>query len=78
MVAIDAAAARIAGVNSKKIRYIQLATKEGLGNTSIVEKGVPLVYFKERYPKKDVRTKIRNKAFELALRMRLGKRLGAE
>jgi uncharacterized protein (DUF362 family) len=77
-VAIDVAAARIAGVNWKKIRYIQLAAKEGLGNTSFVEKGVSLSYFKERYPKKDVRAKLRSKAYNLAVRMKLGKRLGVE
>jgi uncharacterized protein (DUF362 family) len=77
-VAIDVAAARIAGVNWKKIRYIQLAAKEGLGNTSFVEKGVSLSYFKERYPKKDVRAKLMSKAYDLAVRMKLGKRLGVE
>ena len=34
-VAIDAAAAKIAGVNPNSIEYIQLARKEGLGNTSL-------------------------------------------
>ena len=77
-VAIDAGAAKIAGANPKKIRYIQLAAKEGLGNTSFVEKGVPLSYFKARYPKKDVKAKIRGKAYSLAIRMKLGKRLGVE
>ena len=77
-VAIDAAAAKIAGTNPKKIKYIQLAAKEGLGNTSFVEKGVPLTYFKARYPKQDVKAKIRGKAYSLAIRLKLGKRLGFE
>jgi uncharacterized protein (DUF362 family) len=77
-VAIDVAAARIAGVNPKKIKYVQLAAKEGLGNTSFQEKGLPLSYFKDRYPKKDARTKLMGKAYNLAVRMNLGKRLGLE
>jgi uncharacterized protein (DUF362 family) len=75
-VAIDVAAAKIAGVNPKKIKYIQLAANEGLGNTSFVEKGLPLSYFRERYPKKDVKTKLMGKAYDLAVRIGLGKRLG--
>jgi uncharacterized protein (DUF362 family) len=77
-VAIDVAATRIAGVNPKKIKYIQLAAKEGLGNASYVEKGVSLSYFKERYPTKDVKTKLRSKAYDLVVHMKLGKRLGVE
>jgi uncharacterized protein (DUF362 family) len=75
-VAIDVAAARIAGVNPKKIKYIQLAAKEGLGNTSFIEKGLPLRYFKERYPRIDVKKELMGKAYNLALRMKLGDRLG--
>ncbi|HML02444.1 MAG TPA: DUF362 domain-containing protein [Candidatus Bathyarchaeia archaeon] len=77
-VAIDAAAAKIAKVNPKKIRYIRLATKEGLGNLSFVEKGIPLSYFRDRYPKKDVRTILVSRAYNLAIRMKLGKKLGLE
>jgi uncharacterized protein (DUF362 family) len=77
-VAIDTAAAKIAGVNPKKIKYIQLAKKEGLGNTSFVIKGVPLEYFKERYPKQDFKRKLMTKAYDLAIRLKLPQRLGLE
>jgi uncharacterized protein (DUF362 family) len=77
-VAMDVAAARIAGVNPKKIKHVQLAAKEGLGNTFFQEKGLPLGYFKNRYPKKDAKTKLMSKAYNLAVRMNLGRRLGLE
>ncbi len=77
-VAIDVAAAKIAGVNPRTIRYIQLGCSEGLGNTSFIPKGVPLGYFKARYPKKDVHKKLMSRAYGLAVRMGLGKRLGLE
>ena len=77
-VAIDVAAAKIAGVNPNTIRYIQLACREGLGNTSFIPKGVPLGYFKARYPKKDAQGKLMSKAYGLVVRMGLGKRLGLE
>jgi len=77
-VAIDAAAAKIAGVNPNTIRYIQLASREGLGNTSFIPKGVPLDYFKTRYPKKDAQRKLMSKAYGLVVRVGLGKRLGLE
>ena len=77
-VAIDVAAARIAGVNPRSIKHIQLAAKEGLGSTSFIEKGLSLRYFKDRYPKKDTKTKLMGKAFNLVIRMNLGKKLGLE
>ncbi len=77
-VAIDVAAAKIAGVNPNTIRCIQLAQKEGLGNTSFMSKGEPLDYFKARYPKKNTKKKLMDKAYSLALHVGLGKRLGLE
>jgi uncharacterized protein (DUF362 family) len=77
-VAIDVAATRIAGENPNRIRYIQLAKKEGLGNTSFIPKGMPLDYFKKRYPKKTIQKKLIGKAYNLAIQMRFGKRLGLE
>jgi len=75
-VAIDVAAAKIAGVNPKTIRYLQLAHKEGLGNTTFIPKGEPLQHFKARYPKKNPKNKLMSKAYTLAVNMGLGKRLG--
>jgi uncharacterized protein (DUF362 family) len=77
-VAIDVAAAKIAGVNPKTIRYIQLAHKEGLGNTTFIPKGEPLNYFKARYPKKNLKNKLMSKAYTLAINTGLSKRLGIE
>jgi uncharacterized protein (DUF362 family) len=77
-VAIDAAAAKIAGLNPRTIKYLQLAKKEGLGNTSFIPKGVPLQYFKDRYPRKDVMKKIMGIAYNAAIELQLGKRLGLE
>jgi uncharacterized protein (DUF362 family) len=75
-VAIDAAAAKIAGINPKTIRYFQLAAKEGIGHTDFIQKGVPLDYFKERYSQKDIQKKLMGKAYELIVTMGLSKRLG--
>jgi uncharacterized protein (DUF362 family) len=75
-VAIDAAASKIAGINPKTIRYLQLAAKEGLGHTDFIQKGVPLNYFKARYPRKHIQKKLMGKAYELIVTMRLSKKLG--
>jgi uncharacterized protein (DUF362 family) len=77
-VAIDAAAAKIAGVNPNTIRYLKIASKEGLGNTKFVAKGIPLSYFKERYPCKNARKKLMSKAFNMVALLKLGKKLGLE
>lgn len=77
-VAIDAAAAKIAGLNPRTIRYLQLARREGVGNTSFIPKGIPLKYFKDRYPRKDVMKKITELAYNMATDLRLAKRLGLE
>lgn len=77
-VAIDVAAAKIAGVNPRTVRYIQLASKEGLGKAAFVQKGLPIDYFRARYPKKDAYKNLMNKAYSMIVLMRLGKRLGLE
>jgi len=75
-VAIDVAAAKIAGINPKTIRYLQLAAKEGLGNTNFIQKGIPFDYFKAKYPRKGIQKKLMGKACGLIVTMGLGKRLG--
>jgi len=75
-VAIDAAAAKIAGINSEKLRYFKLAAKEGLGTTNFIQKGIPLDYFKARYPRKGIQKKLMLKAYNLIVTVGLGKRLG--
>lgn len=77
-VAIDVAAAQIAGVNPNTIKYLQLACKEGLGNTLFIPKGKPLNYFKAKYPRKNLRKKLMDKAYSLAIHTRLGKKFGLE
>jgi uncharacterized protein (DUF362 family) len=77
-VAIDTAAAKMAGVNPKRIKYLQLAEKEGLGNTSFIPRGIPPSYFNRRYPRKDMTKKVMGKAYGLVMRLGLGKKLGLE
>ena len=75
-VAIDTAAAEIAGISLRKIKYIQLAQKEGLGKTSFVPRGLPIVYFRSAYPKKDIKKILMGRAYNLIVATRLGGRLG--
>ena len=77
-VAIDVAAAEIAGINPKTIKYIQLAHKENLGNTTFIQKGESLEYFKARYPKKRLKNKLMSKAYTIAVQTGLSKKLGLE
>jgi len=75
-VAIDAAAAKIAGINPKTIKHLQLAAKENLGTTNFIQKGIPLDYFKARYPRKSIKKKLTGKALGLISIMGLEKRVG--
>jgi uncharacterized protein (DUF362 family) len=77
-VAIDTVAAKIAGLNPRTIKYLQLAKKEGLGNTAFIPKGAPLRYFRDRYPRKDVLKKTTGIAYNMAIALGLSKRLGLE
>lgn len=77
-VAIDTAAAKIAGLNPKTIKYLHLARKEGLGNTTFIPKGEPLEYFKFQYPKKNLKAKLLSKAYTVAVQTGLSKKLGLE
>jgi len=77
-VAIDSAAARIAGINPYSIRYLKLASKAGLGNINFGARGMPIRYFKERYPRRTAKSKLMSKAFELVSILNLGGKLGLE
>lgn len=77
-VAIDTAAAKIADLNPKTIKYLQLANKEGLGNTTFIQKGESLEHFGYQYPKKTIKTKFMSKAYSIAVQIGLGKKLGLE
>jgi uncharacterized protein (DUF362 family) len=77
-VAIDVAAAKVAGVNYRNVKYLQLASKEGVGNISFIQKGLPIGYFQARYPRADVYKKLMSKAYSIVVMMKLGKSLGLE
>jgi uncharacterized protein (DUF362 family) len=75
-VAMDVAAAEIAGINPKKIAYLRLASKEGLGKTAYIALGTPIEHFKQLYPKRDVKKLLMTKGFLLVNRLRLAGKLG--
>jgi uncharacterized protein (DUF362 family) len=77
-VAIDAAAAKIAGLNPRKIKYLRLADREGLGSLNFTPRGLPIKLFQAMYPKKTISKKLMEKAYVLVIWLRLGKRLGLE
>jgi uncharacterized protein (DUF362 family) len=77
-VAIDTAAAKIAGINPKTIKYLKMAEKEGLGNMNYTEIGEPIKYFEERYPRRTATKKLMNQAANIVTLLKLGKRLGIE
>lgn len=74
-VAIDTAAARIAGVNAIP-RHIVLASREGIGNTSFIPKGIAPEYFEKRYPRKRAANKVMDLAYRLVQTVGLEARLG--
>ena len=77
-VAIDAAAAKIAGLDPRSIKYLQLAQQEGLGTTHYVEKGLPLHYFEKSYPRKNPEKKLMSSAYKGIIRLKLGQKMGLE
>lgn len=64
-VAIDAAASEIAGANPRSIAHLKLAYQEKLGNINFVQKGESLNYFRELFPRKNI--KYRSRRFLSAL-----------
>jgi uncharacterized protein (DUF362 family) len=77
-VAIDTAAARVAGVNPNTIGHIRLASREHLGSMQFIPKGVKLDYFRHQFPKRNLQKKLTGQAFNLITLLRLGKKLGLE
>lgn len=75
-VAIDAAAAKIAGLNPRKIKYLKLASREGIGSIDFIPKGEPLNQFRAMYPKKNLKKKLMGHAYIWIVRLKLAKRLG--
>lgn len=60
-VALDAAAARILGLNPKSVKHIMLAYKEGLGNVHFIPRGESFEFVKRLFPKRKLRDKIRER-----------------
>lgn len=74
-VALDAVASKIAGVNPKSIRYLKLASKEGLGKLDFTNKGLPWKYFAPRFPRRGMKGGLFSKAFEIVHKLHLETRL---
>jgi len=74
-VAIDSAAARIVGLNPKRIDHIVLAERVGLGKISYETVGESIEYFAQRFPRKNTRDKVRSKIafFGLSVLKKLGR-----
>lgn len=66
-VAIDAAAARIAGINPKSIRFLQMASMEGLGNVKFITKGINPKYFEDNYPRLKMKQKLLNTGYNFLI-----------
>ena len=75
-VAIDTAACHVAGIKPRGVRYIRMAHGEGVGNLQILPKGCSPNYFRNRYPRRDIRKKILSEAYKLVTHIGLDKRLG--
>ena len=74
-VALDAVAAKLAGVNPKSIKYLQMASKEGLGRISFKNRGIPWEYFGGIFPRRGTKEKFMAKAYEMVNKMHLERRL---
>ncbi|MEM1540672.1 MAG: DUF362 domain-containing protein [Candidatus Bathyarchaeia archaeon] len=70
-VALDTAAAEIAGVNPRTVRHIKLAHKEGLGNITYIPKGENPETFARKFPKKKIKHKILASAYKIATKTHL-------
>jgi uncharacterized protein (DUF362 family) len=77
-VALDVAAARIAGLNPSRIPYFHIAEQEGIGKTVYTATGEPLDYFRAIYPKATFKMKSKGKIKKTLVAVGLGKRLGLE
>jgi len=58
-VAIDAAASEIAGINPHSVKYLELASREKIGNINFNPKGEPLDHFKKLFPRKNMKYRAR-------------------
>jgi uncharacterized protein (DUF362 family) len=67
-VAFDAASSKLAGENPRKIRFISLAQKEGLGDLHYVTRGVRPALFEKSFRKKKTTDKIVASAYAFAMK----------
>lgn len=65
-VALDSAAAKIAGVNPRTVGHIVLANKEGLGNIQFIPKGENPNTFAKKFPKRKLKDKLLSSAYRFA------------
>jgi len=74
-VAIDSAAARIIGLNPKRIDHIVLAERAGLGKINYETVGESIEYFAQRFPRKNIRDKVWSEIamFGLSVLKKLGR-----
>jgi len=77
-VAFDSAAACIAGIDPRSIGYLNLARKEGLGNTVFVPRGVSLEYFKARFPQRGLKSRLYGAGLKTVRKLHLESRLGLD
>jgi uncharacterized protein (DUF362 family) len=77
-VATDCVAARIAKVNPSSMKCVQLASKEGIGKSDFIPRGIDWRFFGARYPRRGVQSKLTSKAFDVISMMHLGGRLGLD
>jgi len=70
-VALDVAAARIAGVNPSSVRHIMLANQEGIGNNALIPRGANPSSFKSKYPKKRPIDRLTYSAYMLLTKLNL-------
>ncbi|MCW4003197.1 MAG: DUF362 domain-containing protein [Candidatus Bathyarchaeota archaeon] len=77
-VAIDFAAAKIAGLNPYRIAYLALAEREGVGKRAYIPRGESLEFFRALYPKPTFKIKAKTRARQLLVGVGLGGRLGLE
>lgn len=66
-VAIDSVAARIIGLNPKKLRHLVLAEEEGLGKLKYETAGEKIEYFARRFPRRTPHDKIQSKIVKFGL-----------
>ncbi|MEM3765640.1 MAG: DUF362 domain-containing protein [Candidatus Bathyarchaeia archaeon] len=74
-VAFDSVAAKIAGIDPKSVKYLRLASKEGLGKMEFTVKGLPWKSFRRNFPRQTALHKMKKLVFDFLLLMHLESKL---